>query len=74
MENLNDSKFSNKPVSNDLYNKAKAAIAAGIIKTGTQYTAMDKGTINPNATEKSLHGDGIASKQNMGSEKTNTPC
>ena len=73
MEKLNDSEFSNKPVSNDLYEKAKAAIAAGIIATGKQYTEMDKKTISPNNSEKSLHGNEMAAKQNMGSENKNTP-
>ncbi len=73
MEKLNDSEFSNKPVSNSLYNKAKSAISAGIISTGKLYSEMDKKTIKPNDSEKSLHGEGMASKQNMGSEKKNTP-
>jgi hypothetical protein len=39
---------------NDLYNKAKAAVAAGLAATASQYIEIDKKSTSPNKSEKSL--------------------
>ena len=73
METTNDKQYNNLPTSNDLYEKAKGAIRAGVGATAAQYVKIDKSTTAPNAGEKALHGDDMASQGNMGSEKQNTP-
>ena len=45
METTNDKQYNNLPTSNDLYEKAKGAIRAGVGATAAQYVKIDKSTI-----------------------------
>ncbi len=70
MERLNEKDFANVDTSNDLYERAKAAIAAGLSATVSDYIKMDKETISPNDSDKALYGDDAASQGALSSGRT----